>query len=378
MLDPWPFATVPDRARASMWIGRPDALRRLNGLLASWKRRRASDISVIWADFGQGKTHALLHLETALASDHGKLVHYVQLPPLTTGSPFVALYRQVLRDFPLDALARRVFEKYRDSIQQIFSAPSPGERSIHHLLWLIGTSGPGKDVATRWLRGDRVSAAETADLIIAGKRLSIGSSPQTAQDCQNVLDTLLHTAMEFPKEASGEVVLLIDEFQRVGELTPRKRTEVCDALHLLFNRHPQGFRLVLAFAGGLPDIVDSVLTRDLQARVTTRINLPPMTPAQGASYLIDLVKAYAHGSDISGPGFPYEPDAVTAMVQLADPAGEALSPRMVNITADLLTNEVLTERSLAGSNEGPISRAELVAAQGRVGHQLTQSLSVVD
>ena len=345
--------------------------------MASWRRRRASDISVLWADFGQGKTHALLHLETSLGSKTDTLVHYVQLPPLTTGSPFVALYRQVLRDFPLDVLSKRVFARYRDSIQDIFRAPPPGTQPIHQLLWLIGTAGPGKEVAARWLRGDRVTAGETAGLIIAGKRLAMGASPQTAQDCQNVLDSLLQTAMDFPADDSGQFVLLIDEFQRVGELNARKRTEVCDALHLLFNRHPQGLRLVLAFAGGLPEVVNSVLTRDLQARVTTRLHLPPMTHTQAEAYLVELVEQYSR-TDGDG-GFPYEKGAVSAIVDMADPYGDSLSPRRLNIAADMLTNEVLNER--AGRDdlaELPITLGEIIGAGRLIESQLSVSLASLD
>ena len=258
MLEHWPFATVPDATRAALWVGRPDVLRRIDGLQQSWKRRRSSDITVMWADFGQGKTHALLHLLAVLQSEPATLAHYLQLPPLTTGSPFVALYRQVMRDFPLETLAAKVFERYRQAPMELFRSGSPSERPIHQLLWLVGTAGSGHDDAIRWLRGDRVSASDAGRLTVAGKRVAVGSSPQSAQDCLNVLDTLVHTALNVPTEGSHRLVLLIDEFQRVGELTARKRTEVCDALHLLFNRHPQGLHLVLAFAGGLRDVVDEV------------------------------------------------------------------------------------------------------------------------
>ena len=376
MLESWPFATVPDRNRASLWIGRPEMLARLNALLAGWRRRRASDITVLWADFGQGKTHALLHLHGELAAKPNSLAHYVQLPPLTAGSPFVALYRQVLRDFPLDLLGKRVFERYRDDVRSIFTAAAPGDRQIHQLLWLVGTSSPGRDVATRWFRGERVAPNDLKDLVLAGKRLSIGPPPQTAQDCENVLDTLLNTAINFPAEDGGEFVLLVDEFQRIGELSPRKRTEVCDALHLLFNRRPQGFRLVLAFAGGLPEIVSGVLTGDLQARVTTKLSLPPMTPSQGRAYFEDLVRAYL----AVGEEFPFESDSVDEIVRLADPAGVLLTPRKINITADVLTNEALTQRVIAASDTGdhPIVLHEIRDAAQAVGNDLLNSLGAVE
>jgi len=381
VLDPWPFATVPNRDRAELWVGRPEALRRLDGLLASWRRRKAADISVFWADFGQGKTHALLHMLNVVASQPTVVAHYLQLPPLTTGSPFVAVYRQVLRDFPIDALAKRVFEQNPGSPVDLGRSGAPGERLVRQLLWIIGAHGPGMDVAERWLRGDKVSTSDASRVALPGSSSGIGSSPATAQDCQNVLDALLGVAIDFPADGAAELVLFVDEFQRVGELDHRKRAEVCDSLHLLMNRHPQGFHLVLAFAGGLPEIVGQVLTGDLQSRVSTRLDLHPMTVAQGKDYFVDLVNAYGHKSNppMDPAQFPFAPDAVDLLVSLADPTGDLLSPRRINITADLLANEVLTERAGQGlSADLPITRDELLMARDRLSDVLDQTLAVVD
>jgi len=325
----------------------------------------------MWADFGQGKTHALLHLATSLNVAQNSLVHYVQLPSLTVSSPFVALYRQVMQDFPLERLGKLVFEHYRSNVHDIFRRPLPGAQPIHQLLWLVGTSAPGKDIAARWLRGDRVTSRETADLVIAGKKLSVGPSPQSAQDALNALDYLIGAAIAFAGKDDGKVVLLLDEFQRVGELTPRRRTEVCDSLHLLFNRHPQGFHLVLAFAGGLPRIVDSVLTNDLQARVSTRLHLPPMSSGQARDYLKELVSS-------SGGPFPYEVGAIEYIVESIG-LGEVISPRKLNVAAGVLTNEVLTHREETGASvDVPIGVGELQAAYAARLEELMLSLGAAD
>ena len=124
MLDPWPFATVPDAERARIWAGRRERLNQLNGVLARWKRRRASEICVLWADFGQGKTHSLMFLKNRLDAIDGYVVHYAQLPALSSGSPFFAVYKQLMREFPLETLGRVVFSHFERSPMAMFQTES--------------------------------------------------------------------------------------------------------------------------------------------------------------------------------------------------------------------------------------------------------------
>ena len=345
--------------------------------MATWRRRKASDITVMWADFGQGKTHSLLHLMDGVSSEPRDVtIHYVQLPPLTTGSPFVALYRQIMYGFPLDELGARVFTHYQKSPLSLFT-DSVRDRTVVQLLWVIGTSSPGKEAATRWLRAEPVTRSALSALSIGGKALVLPPPPKTAQECQNTLDALLRIATDFPSPLVGEVILLVDEFQRIGELSPKKRVEVCDALHLIFNSHPQGLRLVLAFAGGLPEIVEHVLTADLQSRVSSRLNLPPMSVAEGRDYFDALIAAYGHRAVSAEPGDrgAYSAEAVRLILDLAEPSGYNLSPRKINIAADILTNEVLNERGLDGLDpDAPISADEVRAAAERARLELTGSL----
>ena len=341
----WPFAVVPTADRARMWAGRPTTRSQLEAMVARWKRRNTSEIAVMWADFGQGKTHSLMYLDAQIEGG-STLTHYVQLPPLTSGSPFVALYRQLMRDFPLDQLGNRVYAHFRHSPNELTRAGSPSTRPLLQLLWLIGTNAPGQDVATRWLRADKVTAKDVDGLVIAGKRLAVGPAPNTAQECQNVLDALLAIVTDFPIASNGQAVLFIDEFQRIGELPPRKRVEVCDALHLLFNKHPTGLRMVLAFAGGMPEIVDHVLTLDLLSRVNSRIDLPPLSLADGRDYLSALLQ-YLHAE--SRRYGPFESEAVDAVLDLVSTDGET-SPRRINIGFDLVTNAVL-DRWLADDHD---------------------------
>jgi hypothetical protein len=217
-------------------------------------------------------------------------------------------------------------------------------------------------------------ARDLQSLAIAGTAIAIGSAPSTAQDCQNALDSLITIATDFPKRSSRNFLLLLDEFQRIGELTPRKRIEVCDALHLLFNRHPNNLRLVLAFAGGLPEIVESVLTADLIARINGRMDLAPLSHAEAIDYVANLLSEYGVGD----PGDAYEPQALERLVRASSYGGD-LSPRKINIVFDLVTNAVLDERARGGSSEEPPVRdTEVRHVMPMVNKALTQQLSAYE
>ena len=76
----WPFQAVPSEQTAKVWVGHPEALRRLRGLLRTVQRIDASRIVLLWAAYGAGKTHALLHLQASAAADEGVQTLYVVTP----------------------------------------------------------------------------------------------------------------------------------------------------------------------------------------------------------------------------------------------------------------------------------------------------------
>jgi hypothetical protein len=303
-----------------------------------------------------------MYLQNRLADDEEATVHYAQLPPLTGGSPFVALYRQVMRDFPLEKLASRVFHYFERSPMSIFRSGRASDRLIYELLWLVATRAPGHDIAARWLRGEPVGAPDLGALQIGGRSLGLTLSLKTASDCQATLDSIVSVATEFPPGEEREIVFLLDEFQRIGELTPRsKRIEVCDAIHLLFNSHPQNLRLVLAFAGGEREIVNKVLTPDLQHRIHSRLDYPPLKVEEGVEYVAELLACYAE--PVSANRFsPFEVEAVTHLVRIADDGTGMLSPRAINILFDRVTNALLDARLANGRNiDDNITLAEVSA-----------------
>lgn len=374
MIDLTLFGTVPTREKAKIWAGRDDHRGKIRRIIRRWQRRRTSEINVLFADFGQGKSHTLLHMSNEVKTSNGRnLVHYSQLPPLTTGSPFVALYRQIMQEFPVSILAAEVFEKFRVAPMNIFNEPHPLRRAIFQLLWIIATHAKGDEAAFRWLRGESVYAQDLRSLQIGGQEIHLPAAPTKTQDCQNILSELIGIAINFPMSSSGTCVILIDEFQRVGELPPRKRFEVCNAVHLIFNSHPENLRFVLAFAGGLPGIVESVLTPDLLARVHNQINIPPLSKEDAISYVSELLAPQGSISPIM------ESSATELLIDRAGIPSSTLSPRRINIAFDLALNEIFDLRDDADKPlDSIITEAEVRSVISELGSEIDSSMNQIE
>jgi len=59
----WPFRVVPDLEFAAIWAGRPETKQQLERLVGRMQFLPRSSLHLLWANFGMGKTHTLLHLQ---------------------------------------------------------------------------------------------------------------------------------------------------------------------------------------------------------------------------------------------------------------------------------------------------------------------------
>src|SRR5438132_1042077 len=98
-LKAWPFQVVPDEQSATIWAGRRVTKEQLERLLWKMQFVPRSGLHLLWANFGMGKTHTLMHLRHLCQQTNGKLVPvYVEMPKKVAG--FVDLYRAIVREMP--------------------------------------------------------------------------------------------------------------------------------------------------------------------------------------------------------------------------------------------------------------------------------------
>ena len=383
----WPFAPIPDAERSHLWAGRHELRDKLLSLIRAWEYKKASEIDIFWADWGQGKSHTLFHLQTLLSGDTSTVVHYVQLPPLAgMNQPFKALFDQIMLEFPLDTIATRVYDHFEPN-NNMFQLFSPAIRNVWpshvlQLLWMIKTKGPGSYIAERYLRGQKVTQKELNQLRIGDRAIQVPPAPKTAQDCQNLLSNLVKITIDFPKSSIGQFVLLIDEFQRIAALGQNKMKQVCDSLHLIYNSNPNRLRLLFAFATGDPKNLRFAITGDLQSRVSNIFSLPPPSREEVALYVSELLKAYLIDPQDKQEFKPFVPPAARLLCDYAyDTADGYCTLRKINLVFDKCFFWIIENRRRdsddpqPGGAEGPISIEEVTRAIQTLDADIKSTLS---
>ena len=108
-LKAWPFQVVPDEQFATVWAGRPETKRQLERLLWKMQFTPKSGLHLLWANFGMGKTHTLLHLQHLCRETDGRLIAvYAVMPRRAAG--FLDVYRVIVSELPLHFLGDQLLK----------------------------------------------------------------------------------------------------------------------------------------------------------------------------------------------------------------------------------------------------------------------------
>jgi AAA ATPase domain len=303
----WPFQVVPSEETAAIWVGRPEVEKRLRRLLRTISRVAASRIVLLWAAYGAGKTHALMHLQHKARESDDVRVLYVVTPK--TIKNFLDIYRAIieaaLKTDLLSDLGMELFRKgganqptdLRRALARIVSLPEPQHRA-----------------ALSWLKVEKVGARELRESSLT-RRL------ETSTDGVEALDELVGLVRNL---LGSKLVLLLDEIQELGELKPAQLDEAVGGLHKVFDRNTDALTMVFCFTTAAQHTVAKVIGQTLYERRSETLTLPPLERQDAIDFVIGLIKAWSIEPDRAP--FPFENDAITAVVDRL-PTEEGLTPR---------------------------------------------------
>ncbi len=275
-----PFTLVPPSGPTVRWLGRPRVKERLKAISTLWSLSPASSIYLVWAELGAGKTHALRYLQgLAVASDSDSVVVYASMPSAANG--FASLHRTIVERIPEGTLVDAVESLRSTHGSSWLLAPElDGDRETARVLWHLRETltQEASDLARKWLRGERLYAAETRQL---------GGMPwlRTDEDAVRCLSTITRLL-----NASGHrLIVLMDEFQRIGESNSADARRVNTGLHSLYNACPTGFGLVLSYSIGDASAMDHLISPELRSRVSDTLSLPGMSTHEAAEFAEELL-----------------------------------------------------------------------------------------
>jgi hypothetical protein len=306
----WPFSVVPSDRTAVVWIGREALQRKLRALLRTVGRVPASRIVLFWAAYGQGKTHALLHLKQLVAADRHVRALYVVTPQGIRS--FVDVYRAIiesaLADGVLDDLGLAIYARHQAQ------APTDLQRALVRLVTF--EEGQSRS-ALNWLKAERVPARDLRE-----SQLSRAiSNSADGIEILNELVGLLRTELQV------RLLVMLDEIQELGGLKPRQLEEAVGGLHKVFDRNTEGLTLLFCFTTAYQGTAARIIGETLYERRSELLTLAALTEQEGVELIEGLIKAWS--IDLDRAPFPFTHDAVVAVVRALAAGEDDLTPRGV-------------------------------------------------
>jgi hypothetical protein len=302
----WPLTVVPSDESAEAWVGRASEKRKIDRVLRSAGRVSASQLVLVWAEYGAGKTHALRHLKNrAVAS--GQLVPIYVATPRGIRS-FVDLHRGII-----DAAAESGALESAGRMRVDQLPATDVERALQALAF--GATGAPAELARAWLRGDRVPIPQL-------RGIGISRRIEGTIDAVGALDEVI-TALK----RVGSLVLLLDEVQELEELSKQRHDECVGGLQKVFDRHTERLTLVLSFTTAAQANVGRIIGSALFDRASVWLTLPALSRQEAVELISGLLSHWS--IDPARAPFPFEPAAIEAAVGALDDALPQLSPRAV-------------------------------------------------
>jgi hypothetical protein len=303
----WPFQAVPSEETANIWVGRPETLKRLRSLLRTIERVDASRIVLMWAAYGAGKTHALLHLKGEARERAAIHTLYVVAPRAIRN--FVDVYRAIIdAALATDVLAELGVHLYRRK------GPSPPTDLQRALVRIVSLPEAQHRAAFAWLKAEKVPAKELRENALT-RRIETSAD---AVDALNEFVTLLQA------ELGVKIIVLLDEIQELGQLTGSRLEEVVGGLHKVFDKNTDGLTLVFSFTTTAQQTVAKVIGDTLFARRSETITLPALSRNEAINFITDLISAWS--IDPERAPFPFTPSAIDAVIGKL-PSEDGLIPR---------------------------------------------------
>lgn len=315
----WPFNRA-GRENADVWVGRPETLRRMKLLLRSASRVPASQLFLMWADLGSGKTHALRHMEW-LARDHTDLVTIMLTTPRGIGSFFDVYRAAVDGAIAVGALA----SAGRDLMDRTISGHVTND--VERAIIAVGTyQEESARIAQAWLRGDRVQRQ-------ASKDVGVTSQIRTAPEAIDALGDLIKVL----RRRDRAVLLLVDEVQELADLAANKRDEAVGGLHKVFDKNPDGLTMVLSFTAASQGTMLNLIGGPLADRANDVIPLPAIGREEAIELVTELLQHWS--VDPATAPAPFEEVTISAVVDALERDLPELSPRSVILAFDAILRE---------------------------------------
>jgi len=329
-LNPFPYSPAAN-ASPDLYFGQPEVVRTIEQTIRSVLESEKSRHLVVTGSYGNGKSHTLRYAESHLRDNPDAFVGYVQQP----GEGLADLYREFMHNVTRDRVEDLVYEylgeiiKDRternfitaditknliddgsvllsdlipeaiDRLSDLMQYPDFA-RALVHLVY-----NETSLYAWQWLTGEGIRYEQRKDMEIHGA-LDDGAIVRAFTAFTNLL-----RALDFKG-----VFLFVDEFERVGRLSPTDTQAVLGGLRHLFDQNPEG---LCTFFGCAPEVWQQVASEyhAFAERIAEEVSLRPLTVEEVESLIIQYLELAREENETS-VSTPFNDEAIETIHERSD------------------------------------------------------------
>ena len=364
-----PSLQLDPEVDCGIFAGRKDVKKKLEGRIRRGLATNTSVHTLIYGDYGSGKTHTLHYFLKYVQEQLGVdvLPIFVPTPQIDARSNPSHLFRSIITAVsPVEIfdLFSKIWDTHQDELQkhtELFHRVSilqdyVQNRDLEYVIYKYIISRPVEDYAVvKWLSGEKCTTKEKQTLGV----ISDNSDPNIA------IKTLLSLCQLFNKYEKKYIILLLDELEKLSVLTSKKLDDFESFFRQLVSEQ-QGIATVLAQSAeraledGVPIFLGNTPVGGRIGYPQNYIWLKPFEdPTETKDFLKELIaelrpkglniskiveKAKAETEEtIEEELFPFTVEAVDLMLQALSEAGLSIFPRNIQNASTQCLGEVMSK-----------------------------------
>lgn len=327
-----PFVLTATPRVGQCWAGRPEVLKRIKRVLRTLSSRSDSTLDLLWANFGSGKSHALYHIGHLLSlSAPNSISAFIEIPEQVRH--FIDLYRRIIPALPLGRIAPLIADSR--------CAHSDLQRAAGVI---VHGNAVERQIAVEWLSAGHVHLRELKTYTGISARLE--TDIQATDALSGVISAL--------GQSDARLVLLMDEFQRLGVLPERARAAVLSNLRSLFNRNPTHLSVLAAATTRLERTALDLLPQELRTLMGMRpsISLPEMSENEAYEFVLGRFACFRFDGYSGDPTGPIGAESIRATIAfIKNEANARLIPRTLLQALSWIFDEINEEGSAISADQ---------------------------
>lgn len=337
----WPFQETPDEESCKIWADMERSKKSFQNLFDIAARRRKSRLNIVWAWYGTGKSHSLMHFEwfyNNIEKNRKIYAIYSEFPE--DAKRFIDIYYAFYEKLDLDLVEQKAIEVFR-FLEKEFGKKkgftyftSKIAKNWKDFATAIHILVHGKDedkrIARDWF--DVSTKSPLKELKKRGIRKRIEKERDVIKAMSNLVRLLTFNSTKL--KTYYAIVWMIDEFNRL-DLIPRAdyKNRIRSCFRTLFNFTPEGLCLIFACSLNTLDSVYGMIGPSLKnvlSRSSPPVKIEAMTFEDAEKFMVDLL-SQLRPKKLKPPSihFPFTPKAISRITKQILDENKELTPRNV-------------------------------------------------